>query len=135
MVGERLDLDAVQARAEAAMSGPWEYRRFRLAPGVVKPTPDGKATDYVIAQMVNAGKDTAEHIAGMDPQTTLALVAELRAAREVIERQGVLLSATRGVVEATREVGHGPSAMHWSPSCIQCQALTAYEKVTGEASR
>jgi hypothetical protein len=84
-----LDLDAIQNRAEAAMSGPWRYSPFRLAPGVVKPTPDGKATDYVVAQMVNAGKDTAEHIAGMDPQTTLALVAELhlhRAFRDKVRR-------------------------------------------------
>ncbi len=45
------------------------------------------------------------------------LVAELRAAWEVIE--------------ATRDVGHGPSAMHWNPQCAQCRAVAAYDKVTG----
>jgi hypothetical protein len=46
-----------------------------------------------------------------------ALVAELRAAR--------------AVVEATRDVGHGPTTLHWNPQCAQCRAIAAYDKVVG----
>lgn len=66
------------------------------------------------------------------------VVARLRAWKsEVADEIGLAaeLSAAREVVEASREVGHGPTSLHWNPQCIQCRALAAYDKLTEEGSR
>lgn len=89
-MSEPLDLDAIEALANAATPGPWEASvlgsegyavtgpqgsipgRHRLrAPRVARCGHEAWDTD----------KANAEHIAGMDPATTLALVAEVRALR------------------------------------------------------
>ena len=53
----------------------------------------------------------------VDPKDWDALLAELRAARDVI-------------AEAQAQ-GHGPDTDN--PNCVQCKAVTAYLKVTGES--
>lgn len=53
-----------------------------------------------------------------------ALFAELRQVRTELD-------TARKVVEVAREVGHGPTALHWNPQCVQCQALANYDKAMG----
>lgn len=51
--------------------------------------------------------------------------------REAIDRLRLQLDTAREVVEATREAGHGPTALHWNPQCVQCQAIATYDKAMG----
>jgi hypothetical protein len=78
----RVDLDAVEARAKAAATegygGEWCWDGGTL----VDEDHDeavGISRDHAAPTSVGA------HIAGMDPPTTLALAAELRAARAAVE--------------------------------------------------
>jgi hypothetical protein len=113
-----LDLDAIEARAKAATQGRWYSD-----PGIG--WPEGLAEAIGIAQTAagvfwpvrsaigesiafvdgrkgtpNAGTgNDAAHIAGLDPQTALALVAEVRRLREAETR---MRAALRDIVN-----GHG----------------------------
>ncbi len=74
-----LDLDAIQARAEAAAEAvgeEWSWDDGILIDLCRHESPIGIECTWA------SGSPAAPHIAGMDPQTTLALVAELRAAQE-----------------------------------------------------
>jgi hypothetical protein len=79
---DRLDLDAIKARVEKATDGPWitllSSIDDRFASVYTGRTVDG------VADLVSPAN--AEHIAGMDPQTTLALVAEVERLRATVER-------------------------------------------------
>lgn len=109
------DLDAIQARADAAIPGPWIVDDD---PPTVYPVV--RADGHAVAGCSTSGLGkwpglpNAEHIAGLDPQITLALVAELRAAREVIE------------VARTYWSHEG----HDLAQCTMplCQAVVAYDK-------
>jgi hypothetical protein len=74
----RVDLDAIEARAKVATPGPWV------------PLPSGSRKWVTAAGadaetwQVNRDADAA-HVAGMDPATTLELVAELRALYAAVE--------------------------------------------------
>jgi hypothetical protein len=103
----RADLDAAEARAKAAAAegygGEWCWD-------------GGTLVDEDHDEAVGISRDRAAptsagaHIAGMDPPTTLALVAELRPARQVVEKYRQLCA----------DLGFVPAA-----------ALAAYDKAAG----
>jgi hypothetical protein len=71
----RADLDAAEARAKAALADNWcNTPVCSVAPGA---HPRQAGCPGTVQQW--------EHYRGMDPPTVLALVAELRAARAVVE--------------------------------------------------
>lgn len=74
-----LDLDAIEAEAKAATPGEW-------AAGWTGDGHTVEVSDAVVAHVGDHEQAFADaaHIARMSPATTLALVAELRAAREEI---------------------------------------------------
>jgi hypothetical protein len=83
MSGDRVNLDAIEARAKEATPGPWWIdRNGAICTSGMKVPP---ALHPIVFDAVYDNVLDAEHIAGMDPQTVLALVAELRVAREVVE--------------------------------------------------
>jgi hypothetical protein len=75
----RVDLDAVEAAAKAAEEREWELEEHPGNP----PFTVLRRGHRRLAAANLFGPGEIEHIASMDPQTTLALVAELRAVREV----------------------------------------------------
>lgn len=122
----KLDLDAIQARADKATQGPWEQSPKTddaiIAPDRSLPSDSDYLEEYggyIIGESLQS-HDLA-HIAGMDPPATLALVAELRAARDVIaalEKWADIDGHYFGdTIETGAEIG---------------DALAAYDKVTGE---
>ena len=77
-----LDLDAIQALAEAASAAvgdEWSWDDGTLIDLCRHESPIGIECTWA------SGSPAAPHIAQMDPKTTLGLVAELRLAREVVE--------------------------------------------------
>lgn len=100
-----LDLDAIQARAQTAADAvgeEWSWDDGTLIDLCRHESPIGIECSWT------SGSPAAPHIAQMDPKTTLALVAELRAAREVVEA----CRETTSINEVDR-------------------ALAAYDKVVG----
>lgn len=84
MIDHLNDLDAIEARAKAATPGPW--RLSEMNPGEVWAVRDPADWDALLvattATRLNpADVDNTPHIAGMDPEQTLALVAEVRELR------------------------------------------------------
>ncbi|MGN7978226.1 hypothetical protein ACTJJ4_11695 [Microbacterium sp. 22195] len=73
-----INLDELEAVARAATPGPWlaiPSRRERGAYEILG-----------VAPVVRTSTPTMLHIAAFDPPTVLALIAELRRARECIEK-------------------------------------------------
>ncbi|TXH09366.1 MAG: hypothetical protein E6R04_08425 [Spirochaetes bacterium] len=99
-------LDAIEARAKAVPSG-WDrwadWQHYQIL-GLVTPTQiDGWAHPEKRADAIERTEAAVEHILGMDPATTLALVAEVRSLRakvaavEAVERglsEGWVMLAT-----------------------------------------
>ena len=110
-----LDLDAIEARADAATEGPW----FNNRNGVVI------VESHPLAPTVseNSSCVDAEFIAAARADIP-ALVAELRAAREAKERVLDMHSSNSG--------GWCWECAHPSP-CRTVTALAAYRAVVGEA--
>ena len=110
-----LDLDAIEARADAATEGPW----FNNRNGVVI------VESHPLAPTVseNSSWGDAEFIAAARADIP-ALVAELRAAREAKERVLDMHSSNSG--------GWCWECAHPSP-CRTVTALAAYRAVVGEA--
>ena len=90
---EALDLDVIEARAKAASPSPWTYPGIESVAGgllydvdrtiaqIVWDNPgdhDGSVVRFLPWDEADAN---GQHIAGMDPATTLALVAEVRRLR------------------------------------------------------
>jgi hypothetical protein len=103
------ELATIKARAERATPGPW--LSYGSWPFEVCAEPGEHERDV---QMVVAGRDGNErdsaHIAGMDPATTLRLVAEVERLRdaetmldELVER-GILIRTTISANNASIEV-------------------------------
>lgn len=73
-----MDLDHLRAVAEAATSGPWEWReghaRYLTAPDDAKVL---HASSYEDHEDVQSSEADARHVATFDPPTVLALIAEL----------------------------------------------------------
>lgn len=131
-MSEPLDLDAIEALANAATPGPWEASvlgsegyavtgpqgsipgRHRLrAPRVARCGHEAWDTD----------KANAAHIAGMDPATTLALVAEVRALRAKVEAIEALFSG--GPDTSCRTVWRA-SSLPWAEP-IECVDVPMYD--------
>jgi hypothetical protein len=95
-----IDLDAIEARAKAATPGPWEASEAASDAIIAPAQPlhyDEEARDYggpIIGESMHLAD--RDHIAGLDPQTVLALVAELRAAREVVDKARLVLAPSSG---------------------------------------
>jgi citrate lyase beta subunit len=89
-----LDLDAIEARANAATPGPWTTRDIDAGQGH-PPTVITLKGFFTIApiQSWDQRPENAAHIAGMDPTTTLALVTEVRRLRAAVETQRALMKA------------------------------------------
>lgn len=80
-----LDLAGIRARAEAATPGPWHVTHSGVSIYSTNRTSVGMAGS-ILAHGSELGQGTdAAHIAGMDPVTTLALVAEVERLRGLVE--------------------------------------------------
>ena len=77
MKPEPIDLNAIEARAKAATPGDWEADGLE---GQVRVT----STHVVVDGITMWAETDAQHIAGMDPSTTLRMVAEIRALRAAL---------------------------------------------------
>ena len=77
------ELATIKARAEAASPGPWEADLgsvWRPSPlSVVEIVCDCRGGEHVTT------REDAEHIAGMDPATTLRLVAEIERLQALVD--------------------------------------------------
>jgi hypothetical protein len=78
----RVGLDAIEATAKAAEEREWELEEHPGNP----PFTVLRRGHRRLATANLFGPGEIEHIASMDPQTTLSLVAELRVAREVVKQ-------------------------------------------------
>jgi hypothetical protein len=115
-----LDLDAIEARAEAATPGPWRQTTSKRGYRDVLQTPDSYGDRMIAKGCPNAD---ADFIAAARTDIP-ALVAELRAAREAKERVLDMHSSNSG--------GWCWECAHPSP-CRTVTALAAYRAVVGEA--
>lgn len=138
---ERADLDGIERRARAATPGPWHREEYEdgdqgegptgVYPGSRGPIVEGNDVSGPIGEEgydnsvahCYSGHDAA-HIAGMDPTTTLRLVAELRGALAEVERLTRERDAARAeardlraVVEALRDVGQGTILHDFAGAC------------------
>jgi hypothetical protein len=159
-----IDLDAIAARAEAATAGPWgisakasdaliAYARVRISSdGTVTDISESERDHYggpVIAESMHPAD--REHIAGLDPQTVLALVAELRecqdacgnweAVARVHQDEAIRARQMDAELRAAREAIGLAAAIYedgnYDPVLFAelGAALAAYHKIVGEASR
>ena len=84
MSGDPLDLDAIEARAKAVPNG-WDrwadWQHYQILALVTPTQIDGWAHPEKRADAMERTEAAVEHIVGMDPATTLALVAEVRSLR------------------------------------------------------
>lgn len=78
-------LDEIEAAAKKATPGPWEVipATFEEGRRIKTPAYELMATDIDAPYL---DRTDAEHVALMDPATTLALVAEVRELRAKVER-------------------------------------------------
>ena len=84
MSGDPIDLDAIEARANAVPDGwgKWaDWQHYQILALVTPTEIDGWAYPEKRADAIKRTEAAVEHIAGMDPATTLALVAEVRRLR------------------------------------------------------
>lgn len=91
-----LDLEAIKARAKMATPGPWRVTEE----GITNLTPDKDEHDQIAeivtmhpsdVALLEISDEDAAHIAGMNPETTLALVEEverLRGQRDLAYQAG-----------------------------------------------
>ncbi len=108
-----LDLDALERTAQAATPGPWVGFGYGPSDSWVRITREDWPDDPVCEVGCNQSRRVADaaHIAAFNPTTALALIAELRAARErerrvreVIDNAGftsTTLKAVRRALEGT----------------------------------
>lgn len=114
-----LDLDAIEARARAVTkSGIAD--RWSATYGEGDPARVWEAEAYMDIYPLatiecfrnpDDGRDLAVYIAGMDPATTLALTARLRAAEDAVSRVRTL---HRSQPTADADMGRGPEP------CVEC---------------
>ena len=79
------ELDAIDARADAASEGPWTINGDGITFGYTVRGPDNPYYHNGHPNKAHCQwENDAEHIAGMDPPTTKRLTAALRAARKRI---------------------------------------------------
>ena len=122
---ERLDLDALEAVARAATPGPWTY----------KPTILGLPNTTVMAGDDQLGymgvghflAPNATHVATFDPPTVLALIAKLREAEAVIEKELSRHREKHGETPrfAPDDYQHELEPTHWEPYVI-CDACGTF---------
>lgn len=107
-------LDEIEATAKKATRGPWEVipATFEEGRRIKTPAYELMAVDIDAPYLDRAD---AEHIAMMDPATTLALVAEVRELRAKVERVRELHNA-----DGERMTG-SPRATGWEDYCTHCQ--------------
>ena len=83
------DLGRIEEVARAATQGSWEWHTSNSSPRLVSVTIRGTRDVAWASASPGYGicidKQDAAHIATMDPPTTLALIAELRALREALK--------------------------------------------------
>ena len=91
-----LDLAAIRERAEAATPGPWTWYSRETEDGCSWAVFD--RTDAAVASNNDGWRQDAEHIAGMNPQTTLALCDE-------IDRLNATIQRVREIVTDPQTVG------------------------------
>jgi hypothetical protein len=116
-----LDLDAIEARAEAATPGPWIVSGGVIHSPIREPW-DGKPNAVIVdAHIFEPNADFIAHARTDIP----ALVAELRAAREVVE-------AAAGFSAFMNEDAED---LQWPDEQLAdlAAALAAYRAVVGEA--
>jgi hypothetical protein len=121
-----LDLDAIEARAEAAAPGPWREPKNGLGLGWTIFPKNSKGWSIATC---DSGTD-ADFIAHARTDIP-ALVAELRAAREVVEAAAQRIGGSHAMVCDAYALGPGTTC-----DCGRddlAAALAAYRAVVGEA--
>ena len=91
-------LDEIEAVADAATPGPWEVipATFEEGRRIKTPAYELMAVDIDAPYL---DRTDAEHIAMMDPATTLALIVEVRELRAKVERvREIVVSTQRSAV-------------------------------------
>lgn len=117
------DLDVIQARAKAAADAvgeEWSWDDGTLIDLCRHESPIGIECTWA------SGSPAAPHIAQMDPKTTLALVAELRAHRQAWAVAGPIVEGLRPM--------HGRTAKAHSSPCAACRFVAAVDKLTEETT-
>lgn len=102
-----LDLDKIEKAARAAALGPWEaYETERGTVGVSGPE-QTFGNGFFMRDPVPGSLADAEYIALMSPQTTLALIAEVKrlrahekAVEKYLKRTGPLFTEVRELIES-----------------------------------
>ena len=106
-----LHLEAIKARAQAATPGPWRV----TGEGITNLTPDKAEYGQIAAivtmhpsdvALLEISDDDSAHIAGMDPETTLALIEEVERLRE---RQTITNDMIERAALAIAEVDEWPT--------------------------
>lgn len=100
-----LDLEAIKARAKMATPGPWRVTEE----GITNLTPDKDEHDQIAeivtmhpsdVALLEISDEDAAHIAGMDPETTLALVSHI----EELRAENLELNSLNGAGNALAEL-------------------------------
>lgn len=140
-----LGLDAIEARAKAVPNG-WDrwadWQHYQILALVTPTQIDGWAHPEKRADAMERTEAAVEHIAGMDPATTLALVAEVRRLtepREESERQFQAQVAAHTAAEVRAEAAEAEvvtlrarlaeaEALHWKVggACSHCSQRSDY---------
>ena len=139
-------LDAIEARAKAVPRG-WDrwagWQHYQILALVTPTQIDGWAHPEKRADAMERTEAAVEHIVGMDPATTLALVAEVRRLTEYIDQCWVPLyhdtKHERDQAEARAESAEAEvvtlrarlaeaEALHWKVggACSHCSQRSDY---------
>lgn len=111
-----LDLDALEAVAQAATPGPWQVLDSIHGDPVVHQVDRAILSGGGVATAFHGedyGRADAVHIAAFDPPTVLALIAELRDSRARIARQARVLARLQEAADpilAARILAAAPAA-------------------------
>ena len=128
-------LDAIEARAKAVPRG-WDrwadWQHYQILALVTPTQIDGWAHPEKRADAMERTEAAVEHLVGMDPATTLALVAEVRRLTE--SRSTVAANLAASLLRAEAEVVTlrarlaEAEALHWKVggACSHCSQRSDY---------
>lgn len=124
------DLDRLETLAKAATPGPWVMDDDQQTSYPVVRTNEGIAIAGCPTNRLTRGRINTEFIAAADPQTVLALIAELRAARTFRDE------VTAALVPGRWRGFDGPDGVSIHEIIADvATALRRYDEAVGHADR
>ena len=126
-----LDLDAIEARAKAVPNG-WDrwadWHHYQILSLVTPTQIDGWAHPEKRADAMERTEAAVEHIVGMDPATTLALVAEVRYWQATAWARLEDFAAAEAEAGTLRARLAEAEALHWrvGGACSHCSQRSDY---------